>query len=108
MTRDELLEEMGNGLVVTNVWYSRFQNYSTGDYSTIPRDAILVVKKGEIVGSTKGVRISDNMLRMMQGVRALGKAQKQVYWWEMEINEGAPTFVPDMLVDGVNITKSTN
>jgi PmbA protein len=107
MSRDEMLEDMGNGLVVTNVWYSRFQNYSTGDYSTIPRDAILVVKKGEIVGSAKGVRISDNMERMMKGVLALGKVQKQVYWWEMEISGAAPTFVPDMLIDDVNVTKST-
>ncbi|MFH0815631.1 MAG: TldD/PmbA family protein [Methanobacteriota archaeon] len=106
MSRDELLEGMRDGIVVTNVWYSRFQNYATGDYSTIPRDAILLVKKGEIVGSVKGVRISDNMERMLKGVSALGKVQKQVFWWEMDMG-GMPTFVPDMVIEKVNVTKST-
>jgi len=106
MSRDELLEEMRDGIIVTNVWYSRFQNYATGDYSTIPRDAILQVRKGEIVGSVKGVRISDNMERMLKGVQSLGKVQKQVFWWEMDMG-GMPTFVPDMLIEKVNVTKST-
>ena len=106
MSRDELLEEMRDGIIVTNVWYSRFQNYSTGDYSTIPRDAILLVRKGEIVSSVKGVRISDNMERMLKGVSALGKVQKQVFWWEMDMG-GMPTFVPDMMIEKVNVTKST-
>jgi PmbA protein len=105
MSREELLEEMREGIVVTNVWYSRFQNYLTGDYSTIPRDAILLVKKGEIAGAVKGIRVSDNMERMLKGVKALGKNQTQVQWWET--GDSSPTFISDMLVGGVGVTKST-
>jgi len=103
MKYDELLEDMGDGLIVTNVWYTRFQNYFTGDYSTIPRDAILKVERGEVVGAVKGIRVTDNMGRILKGVCGLGKEQRQIYWWEIE----TPTFVPHVLVKDVGITKST-
>lgn len=32
MTRDELFEEAGDGLYITNTWYTRFQNYQTEDF----------------------------------------------------------------------------
>ncbi|MBC7112880.1 MAG: TldD/PmbA family protein, partial [Candidatus Methanomethyliales bacterium] len=56
----EALEDIKNGLYIVSNWYTRFQNYSTGDFSTIPRDGIFLIENGVIKGSLKGVRISDN------------------------------------------------
>ncbi|MEW5937844.1 MAG: TldD/PmbA family protein [Candidatus Thermoplasmatota archaeon] len=103
MRRAEILEEMGSGYLISNVWYTRFQNYLTGDYSTIPRDAMLRVKDGRIAGAVKGMRVSDNMERMLKHIVALGREQRQIYWWEIEI----PTFVPEMLIRDVRISRST-
>jgi len=96
------LSKIDNGLYVTNNWYTRFQNYLTGEFSTVPRDGIFLIKNGEIAGSIKEIRISDNLLRIMKNVVWLGKERKQVYSWEVE----TPTLTPEFFVKDVNITQS--
>jgi PmbA protein len=103
MGKDELMSQIKDGYYVTNVWYTRFQNYQTGDFSTIPRDAIFRIKDGQVMGSAKDIRISENMLALLQKVKAVGNDVKQVHWWEVN----TPVFTPHVLVEGVNITKST-
>lgn len=100
---DELLLEMGNGLYITNTWYTRFQNYSTGDFSTIPRDGIFMVRDGEISSSLKDIRISENMIGLLSRIAALGDRSEHIHWWEAE----TPTFTPAVLVKDVRITRST-
>lgn len=100
---DELLAEIEHGLLVTNTWYTRFQNYMTGDFSSIPRDAILRIEEGVITGSVKNIRISDNMLRILENISGLSNHAEQIHWWECEI----PVFSPHVLVKDVNITIST-
>jgi PmbA protein len=100
---NDLIGDVKNGLMVTNTWYTRFQNYMTGDFSTIPRDAILKIENGEIVGSVKNIRISDNMLRVLKNIDGLSNSTQQIHWWECEY----PVFSPYVLVRDVNITTST-
>jgi len=100
---DGLIGEIKSGLMVTNTWYTRFQNYMTGDFSTIPRDAILRIENGEITGSVKNIRISDNMLRVLENIYATGKGTEQIHWWECEY----PVFSPYCLVKNVTVTTST-
>jgi PmbA protein len=99
----ELVGGVENGYYITNTWYTRFQNYQTGDFSTIPRDAIFKIEKGEIVGSVKDIRISENMLNILKNVTALGNDPSQIHWWEV----GIPTVTPHVLVRDVNVTRST-
>jgi len=101
--KEELMGQIDEGYYVTNVWYTRFQNYQTGDFSTIPRDAIFKIEKGEITGAVKDIRVSENMLGMLKRVSAIGNDPKQVHWWEV----GTPTFTPHVVVKDVNISKST-
>lgn len=100
---EELIGEVQNGLMVTNTWYTRFQNYMTGDFSTIPRDAILRIENGEVAGCVKDIRISDNMLHLLQNISGLGKGTEQIHWWECDY----PVFSPYVLVKDVNVTVST-
>ncbi|MBU7015419.1 MAG: TldD/PmbA family protein [Theionarchaea archaeon] len=101
---EALFQSVENGLYLTNTWYTRFQNMQTGDFSTIPRDAILVIKKGEIAGSIKNIRVSDNMLQLYLNMEAVGKEQKVVHWWaEVQF----PCFASHVLVRNVHITRST-
>ena len=99
---EELLEELGNGLYITNNWYTRFQNYSNGDFSTIPRDGIFLVEGGEIKSPIKEIRISDNMQRLLMNITALGNESCHIHWWEAE----TPCFTPHVLMRDVNITRS--
>ncbi len=98
--REEMIEEMGNGLFITNLWYTRFHNYKTGDFSTVIRDAAFYVKNGSVSHAVKGIRISDNMEKILKSVTALSKERKQIYWWETE----NPVFCPYAIIRNVRIT----
>jgi PmbA protein len=104
-TKEKILSEIKNGLYVTNVWYSRFQNYLTGDFSTIPRDGIFLIKNGEIVKSLKEIRISDNLQRILENVVEISNKPEWIIWWGLEFQ--IPVLTPYVLVKNVNITKST-
>ncbi len=99
---DEALEELGSGVYVVSNWYTRFQNYRTGDFSTICRDGVFLVEGGEIRGPLRGVRISDNLLRMFQSVKAVCRERGWVKWWEVR----TPVFLPAMIIGGVTLTKA--
>jgi len=76
----------------------------TGDFSTIPRDAIFYYENGEVKESWKDIRVSDNMLRLYKNIEALSKERQMVKWW-YEVEE--PGIAPFVLIKDVNITRST-
>jgi PmbA protein len=100
----EMFEEVRRGLYITNIWYTRFQNYEKGDFSTIPRDGIFLIERGEPTKSLKEIRLNDNMLRMLQNTAAVAKKQEQILGWEVEI----PVITPHVLVKGVKVTRPTS
>lgn len=95
--------DVKEGIYITNIWYTRYQNYSAGDFSTIPRDGAFLIKNGKIVQSLKGLRISDNMLNLLKNIQCCNKKVLQIKSWEAEI----PTFTPEVLINNINITKPT-
>ena len=97
---EDLFDKAHDGLYITNNWYTRFQNYQTGDFSTITRDGVFEIKNGKLTHPVKGLRLSDNMIRILQSVKALSKEQHWIRWWEVE----TPTLTPYVLVEGVGIT----
>ncbi|KYK36152.1 MAG: hypothetical protein AYK18_12190 [Theionarchaea archaeon DG-70] len=101
--KDELFQEVKDGLYLTNTWYTRFQNMQAGDFSTIPRDAILKIENGEIVGSLKDIRVSDNMLDLYQSIEGVSKEQELVHWW---IEVETPCTASHVLAREVRITCS--
>lgn len=102
LNKEELISGIKRGILVTNIWYTRFQNQSTGDFSTIPRDAIFLIENGKIKKSLKDIRISENLLKILQNIKALGRIRLAVKGWENEI----PVTTPAVLVENVNITRS--
>jgi PmbA protein len=102
-SREELFKEMKRGLYLTNTWYTRFQNSSKGDFSTIPRDGIFLVEKGEIKRSLKDLRISDNALAMLGNIVGVSRERQHVHWWE---EADPPSLSPYVLMKNVHITKS--
>ncbi len=101
-TVDKLIAGIDRGIWVTNDWYLRYQNYRTGEFSTIPRDGLFLIKNGSIEKPVKGLRLSDNMLNIFKGLRELGGEGYWIKWWEVEV----PTYAPAAVVEKVNFTKS--
>jgi len=102
-TVDKLFGAVDRGLYVTNIWYTRYQNYVAGDFSTIPRDGIFLIEKGEVKGPVRDLRISENMRSFYQRVAALSNEGRQIHSWECE----TPTVQPYALVESVNVSRST-
>ena len=102
-SRDELFSEVKDGLWLTNTWYTRYQSYVTGDFSTIPRDGIFRIKKGEVVEAWKDIRVTDNILRLLKNIVAVSDTTEQMMWWgEVSV----PNFVPYALIKDVGVTRS--
>ena len=99
---DEMVREMKRGIVLTSNWYTRFKNYRSGEFSTVPRDAAYLVEGGEVTRPVKGMRAGDDLLRLFSSVRLLSKNREWIQWWEVD----TPTLCPWILVDGVKITKA--
>ncbi|MCD6558667.1 MAG: TldD/PmbA family protein [Palaeococcus sp.] len=102
-SKEELFSEVKRGIYITNVWYTRFQNYVKGDFSTIPRDGAFLIENGEITKPIRNIRVSDNMQHILEGINALGKELYHIHWWEVD----TPVFTPYVLVKDVGITKAT-
>ena len=99
---DEMVKEMKKGIVLTSNWYTRFKNYRTGEFSTVPRDGAYLVERGKIVKPLKGMRMGDDLERMFSSVTLLSKNREWIQWWEVD----TPTLCPWMLIDGVTITRA--
>ncbi len=98
----DLLENMKRGLFIVNTWYTRFQDYRNGIFSTIPRDGMFYVEDGEIVGAWKGIRISDSMLDVFRNIEAVSSEVRKIKWWD----ETLPVEAPYVFIRDVNITRS--
>ena len=101
--KEELFKEMKKGLYLTNTWYTRFQNYAKGDFSTIPRDGIFLVERGEIKKSLKDLRISDNARTMLENITGISRDRQHVHWWG---EADPPSLSPYVLMKDVHVTKS--
>jgi PmbA protein len=102
MSKDEMLRDVKRGLYLTNTWYTRFQNYATGDFSTIPRDGTFLIEDGEVTQSWKDVRISDNALKMLNNIAGISKERQHVHWWA---EADPPSLSPYILMKDVQITR---
>jgi len=103
MSKDEMFGEVKRGLYLTNTWYTRFQNYVKGDFSTIPRDGIFLIENGEMKQSLKDVRLSDNALSLLNNIAGISKERKHVHWWG---EADPPSLAPYLLIKNVHMTKS--
>ncbi len=102
MSKEEMFQDVKRGLYLTNTWYTRFQNFATGDFSTIPRDGMFLIENGEIKQSWKDVRISDNALRMLNNIASISKERQHVHWWG---EADPPSLSPYILMKDVQITR---
>lgn len=98
---DELIGEVRKGILITNNWYTRLQNYIEGIFSTISRDALFYIEDGEIKYPVEKIRIADRLPNILNNIAGLGRESYNIMWWEVNI----PTKLPYVLVKNINISK---
>ena len=99
---DTVMRELGSGLLITNNWYTRFQNIKEGLFSTVVRDVALLIRDGRPAARLRGLRIADSFKTLLRNFTDSSKDTRQVYWWDMPIPVSSPSYV---LIRGLNITK---
>ncbi|MGC9200860.1 MAG: metallopeptidase TldD-related protein [Candidatus Aenigmatarchaeota archaeon] len=98
---EEMLENIKEGLIVSNTWYTRFTSFVEGSFSSLARDAIFYVKNGKIEGIAKNVRINSNFLDFLKNIEAIEKRKEEVKWWESII----PVKTPAILIKNILVTR---
>ncbi|MBO3802382.1 MAG: TldD/PmbA family protein [Candidatus Brockarchaeota archaeon] len=98
---EDLISKVDDGVYATNNWYLRYQDSRKGDFSTVLRDGLFKIEGGRIAGPIKGLRLSGNMLKLLNGIEAVGRERHWIAWWEVE----TPTLAPAILVRGADFTK---
>ncbi|MCC6041007.1 MAG: TldD/PmbA family protein [Desulfurococcaceae archaeon] len=98
---EELVRELRDGVFITNNWYTRLQNYYEGLFSTVSRDAALLVKNGEIVGHVGRIRVTSTFNKLLSGIKGISKERFDVQWWEVRI----PTRAPYIIVSKLRLTR---
>lgn len=96
-----LLAELGTGYYVHNNWYTRYQNVKIGQFSTVGRDVVLVVRGGKPTAIVKHMRIADTLENILRGISLLSGEAEQIYWWDMPVAATAPYAV----VENVGVVK---
>jgi len=98
---DEMVKSVKKGLLITNNWYTRLQNYVEGLFSTITRDALFYIDNGEIKHPVEKVRIADTLPRLLNNIDMIGRELYNIMWWEVR----TPSKLPYILVRNINISK---
>ncbi len=89
-------------IYLTSNWYTRFTNMREGKFSTVPRDAMFLIKEGEIQRPLKNLRLKGDLIEMAKNIEEIGKELKQVKWWEVE----TPTFIPYIKIKDCKFTRA--
>ncbi len=100
---EEQLEALGEGIYVTNNWYTRYQNYVEGTFSTVSRDAVILVKNGKPSACLNRIRITGKIQELFANVEAVGKTRWPMEWWEVP----KPTLTPHILISKTKISLPT-
>jgi PmbA protein len=93
--------DIKKGIYVTNLWYTRFQNYASGDFSTIPRDGMFLIENGEVTKPIKNLRISENILNLLKNIEIFGKEKEQITSWE----NNTPVITSNLLIKNIKFSK---
>jgi PmbA protein len=96
---DDLERDAKPTLVVTNLWYTRYQSSQEGSFSTIPRDATMVVSSAGRRG-VKDIRLNDTLPRLLSAIEATSNREQWALWWGFPL----PVRTPWVMVDAVRVS----
>ncbi len=80
LNNDELMEDMGEGLLISRLWYTYPITPQIGNFSTTSRCGFFV-SKGEIKGPVNQIRIHENLPKLLKQLDGIGNNQEQIVPW---------------------------
>ncbi|MBI5229529.1 TldD/PmbA family protein [Candidatus Micrarchaeota archaeon] len=103
---EELVSEVKNGVYVGRLWYTYPINHIQGDFTCTNRSNTYLIEDGEI---TQGIaansfRINDNLPRLLQKIKGIGKETKTVVVW----GGASAIIVPEVHFSDVNVIYAKN
>ncbi|MFQ5980749.1 MAG: TldD/PmbA family protein [Candidatus Heimdallarchaeota archaeon] len=96
--RQRLIEEMDNGLLVTNLHYTNFIDPSRGTETGTTKDGLFIIKNGEIVGAARNLRFTDSMPEMLKTVEFSSEVSQIIGFF------GFPISVPAMQLEAMKFS----
>ena len=103
LREEEMLEALGDGIYVTNNWYTRFQNYLEGTFSTVARDAVFIVRGGRPVACSGRLRLTGSIPELLKGIEELSRTSYEIQWWEVM----DPVRSPFVLVSRLGVSRGS-
>ncbi len=67
-SKEDLISEVDNGLLITNLHYTNYVNPPVGSITGMSKDGLFIIKNGEITGSAKNMRFTDELPRFLNEI----------------------------------------
>ncbi len=80
LSREELIGEVKNGLLISRLWYTYPITPQLGDFSTTSRCGFFI-PGGEATGGVRQVRIHENLPKLLKQLDGVGNDAEQVIPW---------------------------
>lgn len=104
VTLAELVERVGDGLLVGRIWYCYAINgLAAGDFTCTVVGDSYIIRDGRIVAPLRAnaVRIDDNIMRVLDHVIGIGKETRGTVLWAAD----EVVYAPAVAVDGVPVNE---
>ncbi|MFX0021847.1 MAG: TldD/PmbA family protein [Candidatus Hermodarchaeota archaeon] len=75
-SKEDMISEIKDGLLITNFHYINFVNPPVGSITGMTKDGLFIIKNGEIVGSAKNMRFTDEIPNILKEIE-VGKELRQ-------------------------------
>jgi len=97
-SREDIIKNTKNGILVSRLWYTYAVNPIKGDFSCTARSGIFQIKNGQLF-PIKSVRIIHNLPILLQNISAIGNNSNVVLPWA-----GMPITCPTIRCDGISVS----
>ncbi|MBY9000392.1 MAG: TldD/PmbA family protein [Candidatus Heimdallarchaeota archaeon] len=77
-SKESMIADIDDGLIVTNLHYTNFVNPPVGSITGMTKDGVFRVKNGEIVGSVKNMRFTDEIPKFMKDIEVGSELRQPV------------------------------
>ena len=101
-----LAARLGEGLMLTCVWYNRTVDPQTMLLTGLTRDGVYVVRGGEVIGASSNFRFNDSPISMLNRITASTVSARTL---PREMADYAKNVaMPAVIVDGMNFTSMSD
>jgi predicted Zn-dependent protease len=103
---DEVVNRLGTGLYISNLWYTNFSDESAGRLTGMTRFATFWVERGEFVAPIKAMRFDDTIYRMF-GSSLIELTQEREFIldpWSYDARATRSMHLPGALIEDMTFT----